>query len=536
VSLKDWHSKIIPNVILVVAFSAPQMAIGGDLTFKKTISTKGNIYETQRGNEEKQEGYALTLNPSLVSIFQSKSLSGDFAINHTRVEQGGYDQAVDRSYTDFKLNSTATLIEDFLRLSVSAGQSYRAGSQSDGFVTDRLLGAGELSKTNKYSGILNFSTPNPSYVGVNWQALYSTTSADNSINDGVGLSSDNKGLTFGIYNGRNLKRISFNLGAQYNDTTRRNNQSFESTVINGNIRFGLFEDVSFVLLGSDSNYDMSSQNASLNRRNIDTTSYGAGLRWSPSNARFIELSYNNLEQEQQKTKYVGLSSNWAFTERTIFGFNYGKRFYGDSYSANLTYNLKSFRSAMSYSEDVTSYSRLSFTEESLGIFVCPVGSTELNECFQPDSLEYVLQPGEEFRSYNDVTADLTDEVILNKVGQISFGYGKKKLKLSLNYRYADTEYLESQRLQKNKTLILSASYDLAKTTSVSLTTNASRRNRNTSNVTGNEDTLSVTLGLNKSVSKNTKLDASFRYLNRNSQNDDRDITDKRLTVGLNYSF
>jgi uncharacterized protein (PEP-CTERM system associated) len=536
VSLKGWHLKVIPNIIFGVIYLAPQVAVGGDLTFKKTLNSKGNIFQTSRDTEDSKEGYAITVNPSIISIYQSKNLAGDFTVSHTRVEQGGYDQAVDRSYTDYNFNSTATLIENLLRLSFNAGQSYRAGSQSDGFVTDRLLSAGELSKTNKYTGILNFNMPNPSYVGLNWQALYSKTSADSSIDNSSALNSNNQGLTLSLYNGSSLERLSFNLDGRYNETSRRNNQSFESTILNGNVRLGLFEDISFVLLGSDSTYDFSSANANTNRKNIDTTSYGAGLRWSPSNARFIELSYNNLKQDQLTTKYVGLSSNWAFTERTTLGLEYGKRFYGDAYSANFTYNLKSFRSSLSYSEDVTSYSRLSFSEESLGIFVCPIGSSELNECFQPDSLDYVLQPGEEFRSYNDITADLTDEVILNKVGQVALGYSKKKLKLSLNYRYADTEYLESQRLQKNKTVTLSANYQLAKSTNVSLTTNASRRNRNTTNTTGNEDTLSVTLGLNKSVSKNTKLDASFRYLNRNSQNDERDITDKRLTVGLNYSF
>ncbi|MEP7702655.1 TIGR03016 family PEP-CTERM system-associated outer membrane protein [Paraglaciecola sp. 25GB23A] len=535
-SLADSYFKLIPRAIIATTLLVPHTLIAGELTFNKALNTKGIVYETKRDNEENQEGYALTVNPSLVSIFQSKGGYGDFTINHTKVEQGGYDEAYDRSYTDYNLNSTATLIENMLRLSVNASQGYRAGSQLDGFVTDRLLSANELSKTKKHTGLLNFTTPNPSFVGVNWQALYSKTSADNSINDGSALSSDNKGLTLSLYNGRNLQRISFNFGAQYNDTTRRNNQNFESQIINGNIRFGLFEDLSFVLLGSDSAYNISSENASANRRNIDTTSYGAGLRWSPSNARYIELSYNKLEQDLQETKYLGLSSSWAFTERTRLGLEYGKRFYGDAYSANLSYNLKSFRSSMSYSEDVTSYSRLSFSEVSLGLFVCPVGSIEFFECFQPNDLSYVLEPGEEFRSYNDITSDITDEVILNKVGQIALGYDKKKLKLSLNYRYANTEYLESQRLQKNKTLSVNASYQLAKSTTLSLTTNLSKRNRDSENAIGNEDTLTITLGLNRNVSKRTSISSSFRYLDRDSDSSERNITDNRLTVGLNYTF
>ncbi|MDP5131550.1 MAG: hypothetical protein NWQ54_11745 [Paraglaciecola sp.] len=527
------HFKVYSLCFLVGAYLSTNLSYAGELTVKKALDTSANIYQTQRANEKTEDAYAATLNPSLVSVYKSKVLTGDFAINHSQIKQGGYEDATSRSFTDFRLNSNTSIIENLMSLALKADQNYRPSNQSDGFIVDRLLSTGELSKTDKYSAILNFAMPNPEYVGLDWQALYSKSTADNSIDDGPSLNSSNKGLTLRVYNGRNLRRIGFNLSAQQNDTARRNNQNFKSTILNGNINFGLFNDLSFVLTGSDTTYDLSSETQVANPRNIDTTSYGAGLKWSPSNNRFIEITFNNLEQELQKTEYIGVSSNWAFTNRTSLALNYGKRFYGDAYSAKFTYNLKSLRSSMSYSEDVTSFSRLSVTEESLGVFVCPIGSTDLLDCFQPNDLSYELQPGEEFINFNSIVNDLTDEVILNKTAQATIGYSLKKLKVSINYRYTDTEYLESQRSRKNQSISINSNYQLSKTTNISLNSSLSKIENKT---TVDEDSITITVSLKKSLSQNLVVNSSFRYLDRSSEQVIRDLTDKRLTLGFTYSF
>lgn len=511
----------------------PISGLSGELTFEKSVNTSANAYQTTRDNENTNESYALIVQPKLVSIYQSKDTTSAFIIDHTIVEQSG-DQNTDRSYTDFQLNSSIDLFENVLKLNMNAAQNYRVSSQSDSFISDRLLSDGDLSKNRKYSTSLDFTIPNPEYIGFDSQMSFSTTIADKSI-DNTRLDSTNKIATGRLYS-THSKTLNFQIDAQHYDTERANNRSFTSTIINGNVRLGIFENISFVVLGNDSNYDFDGQLLNLRRQNTDTSSYGAGLRWSPNDSRFIEISYNNLKQEDKETKYIGVNSNWAFSQRTSLGLNYGKRFYGDAYSANFNYNLKHFRTTVTYSEDVTSYSRLSFTTESLGLFVCPIGSSDLVDCFQPEDLNYILAADEEFRSANEVTSDITDEVILNKAGQISFGYTKKKIKVSLNLRVAETEYLESERVQKNKTAILSINYQLGKKSNLGLSSNFSRRNRNTLSLNGNSDTLTTTLSFDRQLSKNAKSDITFRYLDRDGSGIDNSLTDKRITLGFDYTF
>ena len=290
----------------------------------------------------------------------------------------------------------------------------------------------------------------------------------------------------------------------------------------------------FVINGSDERYNVDLDGSNGGRTNIDSTSYGAGLAWLNSENRGIQLTYNRLEEANNTTDFVGVDINWAFSPRTSINMNYGQRAYGDAYQLNFQHRLKSFRTRLSYSEDITSFARFGMVTESLGIFVCDIGSIELSECFQPESLEYVLQPGEEFRSYSDISTDITNEVILTKAANFVLGYDKRKVKISFSLGYRETEYIETNRLQTYRTAGLDTDYQLSRRTNLSLNINFMRRDFESEAAA--QDTVSVKLGIDRKLSKNATINAGLRYLDRTSENELRDVTDKRLTVGFNYQF
>ena len=214
--------------------------------------------------------------------------------------------------------------------------------------------------------------------------------------------------------------------------------------------------------------------------------------------------------------------------------NYGKRAYGDAYQLNFEYQLKSFRSQLSYNEEITSYARLGAVTESFAIFVCDIGSSDISECFQPDSLNYVLQPGEEFKVYSGLSTDITNEIILTKAAKYAIGYDRKKLKISFDIGYRETEYIESNRLQKYRTAGLNIDYRLSRRTNIGINTNAIRRSGEQLN--GSEDTLTIGFSIVRKLSQDASLNVDLRYLDRDSENDVRDVTDKRLKVGFKYQF
>jgi uncharacterized protein (PEP-CTERM system associated) len=528
---RKTHSKSV----LFALVGTANFAVAGDVQFTSKIDTTIYVYDTERNNGESVSNEAIVVLPSILTSYSAKRATASFVVDHTKVEQNNDIDGANKNYTELKYNSVFTLIESAMTLSFSGAQNYRVINSQQQFVGDKLLSPGDLTKYRNNSAGLNFSIPNPKYLGFTFQSSFSETKTDESLDDvSSGLDSDNLGVSARLYNGKYARNYNFNLSAQYNDSSRSNFGDFSSSNVSGRIGFVIANKLDWVIVGSSENYDVGEGTFS-RRNNIDTTSYGAGIEWKPRGAQAILLTYNQLEEGDIETKFVGVNVNWAFSNRTALKFDYAKRFYGDAYNADFTYALKSLRSSLSYSEQVTTFGQLANSGNNFnGLFVCEFGSTDLVDCFQPDSLDYELQAGEEFRASTDLDSDISEEVIFTKVGRFNIGYDKRKLKASVNLSYSKTEYLESDRLQKTRSVGLNLSYALGRKTNISLTSNLSKRQFDE---LSDEDTnRTVSLDFKRDLSKKLQVNVGVRLLDRESDNASRDLTDKRLTLGLNYTF
>jgi uncharacterized protein (PEP-CTERM system associated) len=524
------------KLILLAALTCatPNLLLAGELQIKPSVSTKGYVYQTDRSSQETVNNQAILLNPKVTGIYAAPKASASVVVDHSYVKQNNDEPGADKNFTELKYTSGINLIDQVMSLSLSGSQGYRVLDASQGLVSDKVLAAGELTKTRTNSATLNFSVPNPQYVGATLQTSYSTTNSEESLTSTQGLDGENRLLNAQIYQGSRFKRVSFYLASRYNDTKRTRGQAFVSTISSARLGFGLSQDIKFVLVGSDNNYDVDKQSLNTRRTNLDTTSYGAGFMWQPQDDRSIELTYNELDEGENSSRFVGLNTNWAFSARTALKFDYSKRFYGNAYDFSFNYNLKHFRSSASYNESVTSYSRLSVIEGPSSLFVCPIGSSELADCFQPESLQYVLQAGEEFREAGLLLTDVSDEILFRKSGRLSLGYDKRKLKAALNLSVNTTEYLESDRQQESKNLSVSLSYQLGRHSNVSLNTNFSKVNYSGSD--RQNDVINISASFKRTLSKQLSMNVTARYLDRETEDTSRDLTDSRLTVGLDYKF
>lgn len=509
-------------------------AVSGDL--KLTSNIKSTVYasETEQSEEDSRTNSAIAIQPQIVGVYDSRKVDLSLKLSQTLVEQERQTEGADKNYTDVNLDSKISLIDKVLQLSIRGDQTYRVVSQQQDLFSDRLLSAGDLSKVKRYSTNLTFTTPNPSYVGIDWSTGYSDTSSDKSVLGTSRIDGNNVSATSRLYSGKDMQTLTFDINANYNNSKRSSLSDFESTVLSANVRFRLVDKLRLVLTGNDNNYKVNLDSQIASRSNLDSTSYGAGLGWYASDDRFFQLTYNELEEANNTSKFVGFDVDWAFSQRTALKANYGKRFYGDAYSLQFDYKLKTIRSSLRYSEDVTTFARYAQVSNSLGLFVCDIGSTDFASCFQPEELSFELQTGQEFRVFRDISSDITNEVILSKSARYELGYDKGKIKVALNLGYQQTEYIESNRLQEYKTAGLIFNYDLNRKTDVSINTQYVKRDRSSSQ--NSEDTISVTFSGKRSLSRNADIDMSLRWLDRSSENAERDASDKRLTVGFNYTF
>lgn len=526
--------KYVAVLLMSLSFSA----FGQEVDISGTLNTTGYVYETEIGDNEATQTEALIIKPSILGSYKSRLLSASLTANHSRVKRSVDSENVidktNQNYTDLKYTSNLTLIENALSLTLSGAQSYRVVNQQQAGFSDVILGSGNLTKSRNNSAQLNFSIPNPLYVGFTLQSTYSKTQTDQSQAGQTGVDGDNLGVTARLFQGKYIRPINFDITAQYNDTSRANFQNFESTRVQASVGFPIIKEVDFIVTGSLEEYD-TGQTGFTGRPNLDTTSYGAGLKWTPSNGRNLSLTYNQLEEGENKTDFLGVNLAWAFSNRTALNFDYGKRFFGDSYTLNFNHSLKSLRTSVSYSEDLTTFSRLGASSTNItGIFVCQFGSTDLIDCFQPDSLDYQLQVGEEFRATTEVVTDISEEVMLRKSGTASIGYSKRKVSMSIDASYRRTEYLESDRLSINRSLRLNLNYAIGRKTNISFASNIAKNQF--SEFEESDTTTTNSINFSRDLGRYLKLSIAARFLDRESENLNRNGTDKRLTVGLNYTF
>lgn len=532
---KQHHSvKYAAVLFMSLSFSAfcQEVDISG------TLNTTGNVYKTKIGDNEATQTEAFTIRPSLLGSYSGRLVSASLSANHSRVRQSvdSEDETANtnQDFTSLSYSSTLTLIENSLLLTLNGTQDYRVVNQQQADFSDEILGSDNLTKSRNNSAQLDFSIPNPLYVGLTLQSTYSKTQTELSQEGQTGVDGENVGVAVRLFQGKKIRPINFNIFAQYNDTSRTNFQNFESTRVQANVGIPIIKEIDFIVTGNLEEYD-AGQAGFTGRPNLDTTSYGAGLKWTPSIGRNMSLTYNQLEEGENQTKFLGVNLAWAFSTRTALNFDYGKRFYGDAYRLDFSHSLKSLRTSVSYSEDLTTFSRLGASSTNItGIFVCQFGSTELIDCFQPDSLDYQLQAGEEFRASTEVVTDISEEVILRKSGTASIGYQKRKVTLSIDASYRRTEYLESDRLSINRSLRLNVNYALGRKTDIGFASTLATNQFNELETA--DTTMTTSIDFRRSIGRYLNLTIGARLLDRESDNLERNGSDKRLTVGLNYAF
>jgi len=145
-----------------------------------------------------------------------------------------------------------------------------------------------------------------------------------------------------------------------------------------------------------------------------------------------------------------------------------------------------------------------------------------------------LQAGEEFRASTEVVTDISEEVILRKSGTASIGYQKRKVTLSIDASYRRTEYLESDRLSINRSLRLNVNYALGRKTDIGFASTLATNQFNELETA--DTTMTTSIDFRRSIGRYLNLTIGARLLDRESDNLERNGSDKRLTVGLNYAF
>lgn len=526
-------------------------SFSGELEFSPAITTSLLNFESQTDSTLFAQGRvnAILANPSLTLTYESPFATGSFLIDHSAIRQKREDEdSVSDNFTEYRFSSNFNIIDNILRIQAASALNFRNTDPTQALVNDFFLGGDGLTKVRNSSAGMFFTLPASNIVGVNWSGQFAQVESEQATNpnqtiNNQNIDNDNTNYTFRLYQGDRFQNIRWDFTSNFQDTQGTANQNnLTSRRLNGEVSVGLFSKLRLLVVGSDeANQVGDPQNDSLTSQQLEFNSYGAGIEWFSAENRRVAITYNESDEAGQtpgddsvEESFLGIDVNWAFSPRTSIQGNLSRRFFGEAKSGSFNYNTRSFRITASYNENLTTFARLLANGEDLGVFVCPVGESQLSSCFQPNSLNFQLAPDQEFLSFFEQIPEISEEITLRKIGLLNFGYDRTNLTVAIALSAGQTEFLNTQREQDNNSIRLSANYQLGPKTTIVANANFTRTEFE--DLSTRDDVRNHTIGVTRNINPKLSASLNFRFTDRESDVADRNLQDRRLTLSFTYNF
>lgn len=526
-------------MVLFSALANAELKFNSNITASYVVdSSKSEAFTRRKSN-------IFRLQPSLGAIYNAKKIQGSANVKYTQVNNNASGGAQDieirqrDKFTNFDYNGRFNAIDNVLTFTARGAQSYNNTIAGNALVNDELFNSQELSKTQRNTAGFNFDLSQGDWLGLGFGGAYSNVKSDRQVYTDSKLDSNNTSLNGHLYSGDEIKRVNWSLVGTYNETNGSGFNDSISERYQGDFRIGLIDEFSLIFTGQSEKNEISSADSEATS-NFDYNSYGMGLSWYHSAQRFIDVTYNRSTRDDDETKgFLGLKFNWRFTARTSAHGEYGRRFYGESGSLGLTHKTKKLRTEITYEENVTNYTRLVAGETIAGVFVCPIGTNDLIQCFVPPSIDYVLQPGEEYSSFSFIVPEISEAEILRKSLIATIGYSFRKIKTNLTYRNTNTEYLDGTREQNTQTISVNASLRMNRKSTISGSVNYTTFD-NTLDAdrlsADNDKVFNANLNYSRTISRDLTATIGYQHTLRRSPVLNRDFDSDRVTFRITYKL
>ena len=512
------------------------------------LATADTIYQNVKTEENGTRSLTtLTVAPKVNATYQTRTFQGLWSGTYTHLERDNDNTSQRQDYAEYSYSAQWVPFENLLYFQAAGALNYQNTNSANILVSDFITNSGSLAKTrsNRLSSTLTLDQGG--WVRGEGSASYSDTASERSLTNNNALDNDSYQLTGNLINGDEAKYFIWSVTGTYQNTQQgqANSGDFESRTGDGYIDTRIYGDWAIRLTARHEANQISDRDdtSSLVR---EFNSYGAGLTYRQAENRYLSITANksdsNLEGDDDET-FIGIDMQWALSTRTQIAATYGRRFYGESASAKIGYNSKYLRTSFSYSEDVTNTSRLLANPENLGVFVCPTSITSIADCFQPDSLSYTPNAGEQLVQLTAQNIEFDDNIILRKSSNFQAGYDFSRVTLAFSWRYSEDDYLDEDRLRRTYSFGTNLAYKIGGYTNLTSSINYA-------NVTGlgaeqtfrgESDNWNTSIGLEREFGRHFKASIYARYLKQEGDLNaggqfGNSYTDRRLSASITYTY
>ncbi|WP_440903490.1 hypothetical protein ACMZOO_11550 [Catenovulum sp. SX2] len=526
-------------------------AVAGDLTFQPGVvadyyNLSVDFVDETNQSDVSESVYKLA--PSFVGTYDSKKLqlTGNFVAEKTsHSEQKSHNS----SFVSYGLLGKAFLVDDFLTLNSSINKSFRSASSQSGIFNDTVFGSEELVGVTNSSIGLNLATGNSRMLQLQGAVQFQRSKADEDIDladfGSQGTSRfDTKSASAALSARSSVNsQVEWNVALQASESDRVQASDYRTSTVSASMTVPVTNN-----MGVTSQATINKNEIAADQSLSDGLKYqqfGLGLQWLFTKKSYLRiLGYRSKAGEQESRSFIGGEFNWVLSSRTQMLFSADRNQFGEQYGFSLTQASRFVRTQMSYNEGVDIQSRNNFVSNQVGSFICPSDALNIEDCYLSEDLNYQPAPGEQEIGLFSRDIELVDIVSRFETGQLSIAYdNQRKLKFAFGVNFSERVSLEDTtgvggNLNRKTTgYTVSAAYAISPKTSLTLNNSLSRSTYLDSNGAATdrvEDNKMWELKLTSARSSSLNLTASISE--RDSNRLRQAYTDKRLQLGVNYTF
>ncbi len=518
--------------------------------------TADAIYRESDDNEIRSDETVGQLNPTLSISYQSARINASINARATYLERDNSEalNTQRNTFGSYNYTSRAEMIENFLFLSIDGGFTYRDGNALNFLTSDFINNSDSLVKTRTNSVTASVQTQKNRNFIANGTARYSLTETDQSEQGTDRLEDNNYSLSGNAQSNTTEYGFIWNVSGNYTETERGESSQSDFMTRNyvANAEFNVIHDFGVFITTLHDAYQYESESNGVTTQEF--YSFGAGITYRQNNQRFLRVAINKQidpdinveladdEDINEDDYFLSGELRWALSTRSNLSANYTRRSTGKTGQFALNYNTRRLRARINYNDSVTSYSRLISSPESLGLFVCQQGSSDISSCFQPASLDYDLKAGEQFVDFLAPNYEISDAVINRESLTAQVGLQGRVTNLSFNTQYSLDSSVDTGRQTRTTSYGTTLSHRLGIRTNLNLSLTYAKVENNlksTVGLDGESENINGSVAFQHSFRSPLTANLGFYYIERDNNiliEEAIGLKERRVQLSFTYTF
>jgi uncharacterized protein (PEP-CTERM system associated) len=485
----------------------------------------------ERVSDSRENFFASEVSPRVLLTYRSSKLQASASVNSRNIYRDTSSDSFE-SYLTTSYNGRYELYNQRIFLFGNGSQQFNSVNANNLLIDDLVTNPNNLAKTrNNTAGIQAIRLGN-AWFNLSGNASASLFESERSSNSETAFETTSYQTSINFTSGERFTFFRWNISSNYREAQRQDSFDTKRRNSSADLNFALNNRFFLTAGARESKQDLN------NTAGVDTfRTYSAGLLYQ-NRRNLLRIAYNTVDQQSQLSNnddsgFYSIDFRLELSPRTSISGSKGVAFFGDTESFAFNYANRKLRASATYTESVTASSSV-FEENSDGVFVCPDTFFSLEDCFVPDTLNYELQPGEQFTDLSTFQDNINDSERIRKNWIFNTGYQFNRITVSVRGSRLQSLFFDDTPNSIQHSISTSLIARLGVRTSLNASLSYIKTEFD-SEEPRDSDSYFGSVGANFSIRESFILGLQGQYRSLDSVSQFGDYQERRLLLTLTYS-